>query len=407
MEGNFEKGEFFSTIRTLSYRRRQGLLEIESGGEITEVLLSDGLVVEVRDSKRPLSVAIVAKLKIANKITDKLAVAYVKSPVGVKLLADNLIDGAIVTREEFTAAKRAYELDRLHRLRNFRTGKFKFTPRIVRLGHDFELNLSPGHLMLDLIEMADSDESFANTVGSTTDVRTLLSRVSKPKSRKPLTYKVFDHIGQMNNFKNVYNAALLCEKELREIVIELAESGSIEVDAPHLPGELKLRDTVDPDVGPADESKEEVEQLISDAATQLTGAEAQVPEDSLVEFVGPEGQVVKGTEEEARAVLGDQYPHQLLGDARHRAKKNEAWKAWSEAGKRKLEEEQAEATELSGIARAQNRFISLNFRLMEPKVFELMSILVLAGFFLFLALVVPGMIEHWLSVMRDFSGSIR
>ena len=256
--------------------------------------------------------------------------------------------------------------------------------------------------------MADSDEGFANTIGSTTDVRTLLSRLSRPKSRKPVTYKVFEHIGQMNNFKNVYNSALLCEKELREIVVELAESGSIDVDAPHLPGELKLRDVESPESGQDDNSKEEeVEQLISDAATQLTGAEAEMVEDSLVEFVGPEGKVVKGTEEEAKAVLGDQYPHQLIGDARHRAKKNEAWKAWSEAGQRKLEEEQAVAAELSGFARAQNRFISMNFRLMEPKVFEFMSIFVLAGFFLFLALVVPGMIEQWMSVIRDFSGSVR
>ena len=402
LQGKFNQSEFFTALRSISFHKRQGVLEIATGEKVIEIILIDGMIVEVRDKSRSLCVAIVAKLKVAGLLSQKIAVAYIKSPVTVSHLEEDLVDGGIVSADDFNRAKNAYELDLLYSIRSFDEGDFLFSPGVVRLSHDYSLEKAPGHLMLDLVEMSQGEEGFNKKFGGISDVRTLFFKKDKEIHLMEEEHVVINNISDEGDcLKSIYNSSLICENELRILVSSLAERGVLEINAPHLESAKSLTK------GPSEVDKHfpattnSVDDYISAAASKLSGADELLIEQVVV-FKDDSGELIEATESEAREILGDKYQERLVGESANRAKKNQAWQAWAKAGQQSIADN-LEGKDLSFLERLHNAIIYLNYKLMEPKKFEVASVMVLLVFFIFLCFLAPGMLQDLMLVVEEYS----
>ena len=377
LEGDFTRHNFFSLIRSLSYKRRQGVLTLEGGSRDMAVFFRNGEIVGVEEEDRPASVVVVAKLRVAGKLDDDTARKFVKNPIPLEDLVEELVDTGIVSEDDFFDAKRAYEMDRLHSLRSFEGGKYIFKPKVVKIDKRFSLDLAPGQLSLDIIELDEDEESFAQTFGGVNDTKVVLTVEGKPEEKYPRQATLVERIDGTQPLKAIYNAALMCEHELRCLLGSLHEKELISVKNPNAGKE-------------EDFNKEELAQhLIEQAAQELEeielASDGDVEEEDLDLREVNHNAEVSSTEEDEERVK----------------KKDQAWRSWAETAQKRKTESLSAGRERSQMS-LHNRLIAMNYRLIEPGAREACGIMVIVAFFASVSVLAPSLIDVWFEALSNF-----
>ena len=377
ISGDYTRHNFFTVLRTLSYKRRQGLLMIEREDKALALLIANGLIVGVDEEDRPITKAIVAKLRVAEKLDDQTARRLLQTPLSLTELYDELVEGGIVSPRSFKMAKSAYEKDTLHSLRNYEGGTYNFKPKIIKHEEELSLNFSPGQLALDMIEMDLDEDEFTNKFGGVGKTDVLLEIKNEVDSRHQSEARLAKLIDAKKPIKAIYNSALVCEHELRCLLSSLYEREILDVENPNSP-ELESLEGVDP------------EELIQKAAQKL----------EAIDFDSENIDLDSDIDIEGSSVDSENFPS--IEEKEHEERKNRAWNTWKETAIQK--KKASSSIDMGQIDKSwHNRLIAMNYRLLEKSAMESCSMMVVVAFFIVVALIAPNMIEGWFQALDGFS----
>jgi len=154
---------FADVLRTLSLRRRQGILEVSRDEEMLEICFYDGRIVSLKYPRRISPYRLASKLYLAGCVGDEVAESLQGSSMSWEELYQHLIDQHGVQPEEFMLAKKALEFDVLHSLAKLEQAYVHFTPRVIHIDSPFGLSVYPGQLLLDFFALEMDRDQFKQT----------------------------------------------------------------------------------------------------------------------------------------------------------------------------------------------------------------------------------------------------
>lgn len=155
-----------AAFRSLSHKKRQGVLEITFDDALVQLSFFEGKIVEVTKVDDSELMPICERLVVSNRLNPKLLERLRGNDITVKQLHKYLTDKNQLSHEEFIAAKSAVELDVLHSLVQVNGGYFNFKPKLVKVDKELALSLHPGQLVLDFLEIEHDDERFYSLFGA-------------------------------------------------------------------------------------------------------------------------------------------------------------------------------------------------------------------------------------------------
>jgi len=147
-------------FRTLSQKRRHGVLEITSASGQVEVFFHAGRIIGASSVDSPLSTLIARRLHSAQKISEDELNDILEQIPEVERLVIILSAKESITKDDFFQAKRACEMDLLYSVRSLEKGFYNFEQQIVETRDEMMLSISPGQLLLDFVELVSGEERF-------------------------------------------------------------------------------------------------------------------------------------------------------------------------------------------------------------------------------------------------------
>ncbi len=223
-------------LRGLSQKRRQGVLQINLGRKQLELSFSNGKIVEVRSSLKPILEEICQRLLKAHKISldhfNKLHGSNLfLEDISIEQLAVVLGDRLGVKRGDVIRAKHSAELDELYSLREVQDAEYEFIPRIIKSEPEFSLSISPGQVLLDLVEMDSFKGRFAELFQDlSTDSVSVRVIEESDSGLSPVEKELWHGLQLEKNLKKVADAALLSQYQLQESLLALYDRNFIEVE---------------------------------------------------------------------------------------------------------------------------------------------------------------------------------
>ena len=235
-------------FRSLSQKRRQGVLEISMNDSLLKIGFHNGKIVEVSKAGQTLDRAIAGRLKDAEMISKKLFDSIAEVELTVDQLYQLVESEGPVPKNNFSSVKEACELDTLFELKNLNQGYYAFKPQIVQMSKNFGLNLPPGQVLLDLMELETYEERFRGFIGDL-DYQSIFVKCTRELPRLTENEQhIWQLIGDGISLRALQKKSLFSDFHFQETMLSLLDRRGIELGS--VPDEL----------APAPESEDEVEE---------------------------------------------------------------------------------------------------------------------------------------------------
>lgn len=167
------------SLRTLSLKRRQGILEILSPEREYELTFLDGRIIHADRLDTPLVEYLIRRLNDAQQ--GLLNRQQLDELSRVELL-DHLCNVLKIPAQKLLYLKKQYDRETLLLLAKEQSISCDFRAKIVRCPEELSLDLSPGHLLLDLLEaMEISQGSQPAQAGASSKIEEPVKEVIKPR----------------------------------------------------------------------------------------------------------------------------------------------------------------------------------------------------------------------------------
>jgi len=171
--------ELCESLRALSLKRRQGVLEILAPGREYELTFLDGKIVHADRLDTPLYEFIFKRL--SEKERSQVNLQEVEERGRAEALT-YIEESAQISRQKLSFLKKQYDRETLLLLSKERSYSFDFRTRIVRCAEEISLGLSPGHFLLDLLEAQEAGRSEKNPEPAV--MKEVVPVVEEPKVEK-------------------------------------------------------------------------------------------------------------------------------------------------------------------------------------------------------------------------------
>lgn len=152
-------------FRGLSLGRRHGVLTAHDAKVSIDVLFQEGHIVAARSSEHSPVLGVIRRLVDAKILAMDDARRILPLCSSTEQLFTEVVSGLRVEGEVFLKAKRAHELDVLHRLASLEAPLLRFVSRTFRPDQRFSFRIAPGQFLLDLIEQDHFNDKFAELRG--------------------------------------------------------------------------------------------------------------------------------------------------------------------------------------------------------------------------------------------------
>lgn len=361
-----EMGEVFDTLSDISNQRRQGLVTVESSSGSFGIHVYAGKIVGVDELSRPVSIMVAAKLKLAGFLSEEEVLALVKQPQTLEELYQRLCEDGDVPEKAYKDAYFSYALDRLYSIRNLIGVQVSYQPKVVNMPEEFGLDLSPGQLVLDIIEL-DSDEDFGRVFGGRTESKVTVARSSKENSLAGREYEFLEVLDEEHSIRSLYNQALVAELEFSRILTDLHRQGFISVKG---------------------SSGEEVTAPSALDSLELSAdlEEASASEGSkLAEDASLKGEMVSQLEQDIEGLTDEE--------------KEAAWNNWEKGAKRRSLGREKGSRVGKGTS-IYEKLVRFNYYLLSTKLREMGFVFFLTGLGISLALALPGLFGDWFGSLQ-------
>lgn len=230
LSGVLTQDSLTQALRTLSQKRRHGILEISAMSHQIEIAFQNGKIIETKFAESPLVDAVCDKLMSAEKISPRERDALVEAGLEMQSLYEQLVDAELVTEDEFLRAKHSVEKDILYSLRDADSGFFQFKSKIVTADPKLCMSLSPGQLLLDMMELDASEKRFKEKFGGVDSVDIGVKRLSPSCGDGSLDERrVWDSVDSVRCIQKIYDFTLLSTFELQEALLALYDKHLIDI----------------------------------------------------------------------------------------------------------------------------------------------------------------------------------
>lgn len=424
-------------FRTLSQKRRHGMLEISSGIGQFHVLFHNGRIVGAQLAERPILSAVAERLANARLVPADLAAEVPTLAADIGELHQLLVGQGLVSEEQFLRAKHSYEMDVLYSLRKAQNGYFSFKARFVEADEQLGLSVAPGQVLLDMVELDADDARFQREFSAldAADVQ-IRPRVPEIEQASGDEAVVWNTLEVTSCLKEIAEIALLNEHQLRDALLALLERKAIEVERgaaqPRSDGNRKqsarssilehmLEDMQDSEPeGPKGFDVEELdlegydpsalavalsseprdpetfEALINDAAELLE--EHLAAEDGHVEYLQNGSQALDALRSPSAVPpqMDSREASPMAGDAQAHSER---------AGDSPDEDYAADVVEQEILRKRRIRrlLIASNFRLLEDRVLNGVTLGITLAFLLLLGVLGPPMVANWFEALVNFT----
>lgn len=151
--------ELCDSLRMLSLKRRQGVLEILSAEREYELTFLEGKIVHVDRLDQPYIDYLLKRLPSEER--QKVSLAQCESLGRAETIAV-IAEQTAVAPAKLIFLKKQYDRECLLLLGREKSCSFDFRTRIVRCESELSLDLSPGHFLLDLLESREMAQPLAH-----------------------------------------------------------------------------------------------------------------------------------------------------------------------------------------------------------------------------------------------------
>ncbi|MCC6954700.1 MAG: DUF4388 domain-containing protein [Deltaproteobacteria bacterium] len=218
-------------FRAISTKRKHGVLVVDSETATFEIMFQHGKIVFVSRTDESVARQVCLRLVKAGYLDEDFLDATFADDRPLEQLSEILVGEQLVSHDVLLQAITAYETDLLHSLRNIRHAHTEFRSKIVSLDPSVSLSLSPGQLLLDLVEITSEEERFRGLFGGPEEVAdTEVVKHTPTLSRAtPVAAELWDKFGVRCALADLVQRVLTSEHEVRAALLTLYDSNAIEV----------------------------------------------------------------------------------------------------------------------------------------------------------------------------------
>ncbi len=365
--GTASRDELTATFRTLSQKRRQGVLTIASGEEVYIIAFHNGKVVDVERSGENKVHTLLEKFVHLRALSEMVAEVIGETVQTIAELYDATVKKEYLSHQHFVRAKHSIEMNHLYSLRTIGAGTFEFIPKIVHADPVFGISISAGQLLLDMVELDTEEKRFQ---GAFQDEKVLVVDTSIHGQLSSLEEETFQAVSDIHScLDDIRKKTILTEYELRQGLLSLYEKKCI-----------RYEDSVSKIKTTSNAS------MIDQAAHYL--ADIDDTQDEGIEEVRQflENELSKENQEFSPENSG-LYSHE--GET-------------SSLNPNNSESNQGSQNVFRRRERLLSPLVSLNCFILQPKVFSAMSLAISLIFLISTALVVPTYFGSWFSALSEF-----
>jgi hypothetical protein len=227
---NVATQDLAGVFRSLSTKRRNGVLEIKTEDSVSLLSFVDGRIAYVERLDESLVRKVCERLVTAGLLEQAFLDQVFVEDRTLSEMMDLLSDKRRIQKEVLQRAVRSYQLDVIHSLRHAARIRTDFKPKVLELDPDYCLSLAPGQLLLDLVELESDDERFTKVFGNasenTLSVRKTQLELKNPSDSSKVIWELFRNTCPL---RQLYERALLCEFEVRGTLLGLYDSKAVEL----------------------------------------------------------------------------------------------------------------------------------------------------------------------------------
>lgn len=229
--GVFSADELTRVFRSISQKRRQGVLEIQLGSHSVFISFHNGKIVDAGQLEKPSTLAICERLMLCGKMTSDQRQELLDEGMSIANLCGVLVEKGVCTKEEFLAAKTVFQMDTLYSLRKASRGHYEFTPKMTRNEEEYSLNLAPGQLLLDMMELDSEEGRYAGVIAalSAKDTRIVAANqgMGQLSTGEEALYSVLE---ESSCLEEICQRTLLTEYQLRAALLALFDKKLLKVE---------------------------------------------------------------------------------------------------------------------------------------------------------------------------------
>ena len=214
-------------FRTLSQKRKHGLLSLQSADSSFEITFISGRIAEVRELGWLTSPAIYERLKISGRFVENILEPEELSQMDLPTLYAKLVESSVVSHNDFMLARTSLSLDMLHSLNYISNGVFQFDARLLEFDDKLSLKLSPGQLLLDFVELETNRQRFDEIMGSLDCQAVGVLLGDDVGTMNYQEEELVRAIGDGAPLEEVMSRVLLSENDFRSVLLALYDRGSI------------------------------------------------------------------------------------------------------------------------------------------------------------------------------------
>lgn len=225
--GVLNRENLSSVLRSISQRRRQGVLEINEAGEQTQILFYQGKIVEVVKGESSPAVEVAQLLEAAELIS----VPESFRPRSYLELFDQLNSLVLGDPVDEALLKRAIKhrvLNCVYDLSDLSGAYYTLKVQIVEYERDFAPVISVGQILLDLVALSNEGARFAEMFSPRTFIRPAQSSEGGLSEEEALLLEI---IGEGINFAVLQRKAMLSRYHLQDACLSLLDRSLLAVAA--------------------------------------------------------------------------------------------------------------------------------------------------------------------------------
>ncbi len=219
-------GELF---RTLSHKRRNGVLALNFEQRDMQLLFREGRIVGVFDPEADEVKEIASRLVASGCIMEKVESLVREAGINASQLYDLLVGKEYVSEEDFQRAKDSYRIDLLHSLEQLEQGFAEFKPKLVKADSRHAFSVFPAQLLLDVEELKTDRGRLQALFTNLSNVDVLIRETGEAAARiSESERKILDAAEQGCRVQEILTSCLMSEHEAIESLLALYDQDFIE-----------------------------------------------------------------------------------------------------------------------------------------------------------------------------------
>lgn len=361
-------GELF---RTLSHKRRNGVLSLDFRQRNLQLLFKEGRIVGVLEPGADEVKEIASRLVSSGCIMEKVQTLVNEAGITPNQLYDLLVGKEYVSEEDFRRAKDSYRVDLLHSVEQLDEGFAEFKPKLVKLDDRHEFSVFPAQLLLDVEELKTDRGRLQSLFTNLSSVDVLVREIGEAAARlNDREQRILDAAEHGCRIQEILESCLMSEHEAIESLLALYDQDLIEFQDV----EESEQNAAEPEVQASDEnslrSADENQAKLDALAANIERSSTETEEEEEQGARNSEGEQTSDTEESESSSESDEF---------------------------------AAAPSLQANVGLRERIRAGSYHLLNPSA-RAYALLICTSFYLItLALVGPVLFEHWFTALREFT----